>query len=113
MKLYKFISFASLAVLVFALFLLASLPFRFPHSSIAWQPALLFLSPAIVLVALLFLKPILSRRVFLLTLGFFVLIYVLLTLAGWMSPILLGIFLMACLPLYFGRNAATLDIHRK
>lgn len=96
MKLHKFVSYASLAVIALALVLLASLPIRFPHSSIAWGPALLFLSPAVVLVLLPFAKQVLPSKAFFFIVMLVALAAILVTLAGWISPIFSGIFLVAC-----------------
>jgi hypothetical protein len=104
MKLYKFVSYTSLVIVTLAVLLLASLPFRFPNSSIAWEPAILFLSPAVVLVMFLFVKPILSNKPYFFLNVAFAGIAVWLTIANRMSPILLGIFLIGCFALYFSRN---------
>ncbi len=57
MKPYKFVAYAGLAVIAIAMMLLVSAPIRFPGSVVAWKPAVTFLSPAIVLVVLLFMRP--------------------------------------------------------
>ncbi|MCG2784001.1 MAG: hypothetical protein L6461_02735 [Anaerolineae bacterium] len=104
MKLYRFVSYSSLAVILIAFLLLGSLPFRFPDAMIAWEPVVLLLSPAVVLVALLFVKPLLSSKGFLLLNLLLAAIAILLTIAGRMSPVLLGIFFLACFTLYLSKN---------
>lgn len=113
MKLYKFVSYTSLAVIVIAILFLASLPFRSPISSIALKPAILFLSPAVALVFLLFAKPFLSSKVFFALTMLLAGIAVWGTIAGWMSPILLGIFLVACFALYISSGTPELNFRRK
>ena len=113
MKLYRFVSYASLGIIVLAILLLLSLPFRFPNSIIAWEGAILFLSPAVVLVVLLFVKPLVSKKVFLfLTVGL-VGLALWLTREGWMSPILFAIFFVACFVLYFVRSTPRPDLRYK
>jgi hypothetical protein len=104
MKLHKWVSYTALVIVLLALLLLASLPFRFPHSFIAWEPALLFLSPAIVLVVFLFMKPLVSRKIYLSLNVVFAGIMIWLSIADRMSPILTGIFLGGCFALYFSKN---------
>ena len=113
MKLYKFVSYTSLVVIAIAVLLLASLPFRFPNSYIAWKPAILFLSPAVVLAVLIFIKPLLSSKVFLSLTLLLAGIAIWETIAGLMSPILLGIFLVACFALYISRNTSQLSFRSK
>jgi hypothetical protein len=112
MKLYKFVSYTSLGIVALVTILIASLPIRFPNSFIDWQSAILFLIPAVVLVVLLFVKPLLSSKVFLALTILFAGVAILGTLAGWMSPILLGIFLVACLALYISGFTPQSDFQR-
>jgi hypothetical protein len=104
MKLYKFVSYTSLVIVALNVLLLASLPFRFPNSSIAWEPAILLLSPAVVLVVFLFVKPLLSKKVYLFLNVAFVGIAIWLTIEKRMMLIVLGIFLIGCFALYFSKN---------
>lgn len=113
MKLYKFVSYTSLVIIALAIIILASLPIRFPNSFIAWKPVILFLSPAVVLVVLLFVKPLLSSKVFLTITMLFAGVAIWGTIIGWMSPILLGIFLVACLALYISGNTPPSVFRRK
>ena len=113
MKLYKFVSYTSLVIIAIATLILASLPIRFPNSLIAWGPAILFLIPAVVLVVLLFIKPLLSSKVFLTLTILFAGVAIWGTIAGWMSPILLGIFLVACFALYISGNTPQSEFQRK
>ena len=112
MKLYKFVSYTSLVIIALVTILLASLPIRFPNSIIAWKPAILIMSPAVVLVVLLFVKPFLSKKVFLVLIMLFAGVAILGTIAGWMSPILMGIFLVACLALYISGYTPQSDFQR-
>jgi hypothetical protein len=113
MRLYKFVSYTSLVIIALATILLASLPIRFPNSIIAWKPAILFMSPAVVLVVLLFVKPLLSSKVFLTLTMLFAGVAIWGTIAGWMSPILLVIFLVACLALYISGSTSQSDFRHK
>jgi hypothetical protein len=113
MKLYKFVSYTSLVIIALTIIFLASLPIRFPNSSIAWKPAILFLSPAVVLVVLLFVKPLLSSKVFLALTILLAGVAIWGTFAGWMSPILLGILLIACFALYISNSSPPSDFRRK
>jgi membrane-associated HD superfamily phosphohydrolase len=113
MKLYKFVSYSSLVIIALVTILLASLPIRFPNSLIAWKQIILILIPAVVLVVLLFVKPLLSNKVFLALTILFAGVAILGTIAGWMSPILLGIFLVACFALYISGNTSQSDFKRK
>jgi hypothetical protein len=113
MKLYKFVSYTSLVIVAVVTILLASLPIRFPNSLIAWKQIILILIPAVVLVILLFVKSHLSRKVFLTITILFAGVAFLVTIAGWMSPILLGIFLVACLALIISVNFPQSDLRSK
>ena len=112
MKLYKFVSYASLVIIALVIILIVSLPIRFPNSLIDWKHAIIFLIPAVVLVMLLFVKPFLSNKVFLALLLLFAGVDIWGTIAGWMSPILLGIFLLACLALYISGYTPQSDFQR-
>lgn len=113
MKIYKFVSYTSLVIITLAILDLGSLQFRFPNSLIYWQPAILFLSPAVVLVALLFAKPLLSRKVFLSITVLLAGSAILLTIAELMSPIILAILLIAFFALYLSTNTSTSQIRRE
>jgi hypothetical protein len=96
MKLYKFVSYASLAVALMAVILLITAPMRIPGTYFYWKPAVLLLSPAVVLVILLFTKPHLPGDLFLALMISLAGLAILGTIFGWMSPIILGILLAAC-----------------
>ena len=96
MKLYKFVSYASLAVVLMSIILLITAPMRIPGTYFYWKPAVLLLSPAVILVALLFIKPHLPRNLFLGLTILFAGLAILGTIFGSLSPIILGIFLAAC-----------------
>ncbi len=113
MKMHKFVSYASLGIIILAVFLLATLPIRFPSSSIAWSGQFSSLTPAVVLAALLLVKPLLSNKVLLLTTILLAGIAVLITVAGWMSPVLLGIFLVACFAFCLSLDTPRLNLRRK
>ena len=113
MKLIKFVSYASLVVISITALLLVSAPFRFPGSGIAWKPVVLFLLPAVVIVVLLFIKPLLSRKIFIALILSFTVVAVLGTITHWMSPIILVVFLVACLALYFSDDNYRLNFHHK
>jgi len=113
MKIYKFVSYTSLAIIALAILSLGSLPFRFPNLLIYWKPAFLLLSPAIVLVALLFAKPLLPRKIFLSIIAFLTGFAILLTFTRLMSPIILAILLMAFLALYLSTNASQINFRRE
>lgn len=113
MKIYRFVSYASLVIIALVILILGSLPFRFPNSIIYWKPAILFLSPAIVLAALLFAKPLLARKVFLSIIVLLAGSVILLTIAGQMSPVILVILLIAFFALYLSTNTSQINSHRK
>ncbi len=100
MRLYKFVTYASLLVIFLLALVLGSLFFRFPASDIAWRPAILFAIPAIVIVVLLFLKPLCSQKVYRVVILSLAGFSILATIFVWMAPIVLGIFLAAILALY-------------
>ncbi len=99
MKLYKFVSYASLLIVSMAVILLITAPMRIPGTYFYWKPAVLLLSPAVVLVILLFTKPHLPRNLFLALIISFAGVAILGTIFGSMSPIVLGIFFAACFAL--------------
>jgi len=101
MKLYKFVSYASLVVILFLALAFGSLFFRFPVSDIGWKPAIFFSTPALVLVALLFLKPRCSQKIFRVVILSLAGFSILATIFAWMAPIVLGVFLAAIFALYF------------
>ena len=109
MKLYKFVSFASLAIVSIVVLLLVSAPFKFPGSTILWKPAILFLIPALAIVGLLFIKPLLSQKTLLIFILSLIAVAILGTIVGWMSPIMLGVFLVACFALYFSSGIPRLN----
>jgi len=99
MKFHTWVSYGSFVIiLALTLLLLAPLAFGSPNPPVAWRPLIIFLTPAIALVALLFMAPRLS------TVLLFGAVDVLLTIVGWMPAILLGIFLLACISLYISRK---------
>ena len=108
MKLYKFVSYTSWVIVALSMLLLASLPFRFPNSTIDWELAILFLSPAVVLVGFLFVRPHLSKEAYLLLNAVFVGIAAWLVIENLLSPILLAIFCAGCLALYASPGGSTL-----
>ena len=111
MKLYKFVSYASLAAVSIAVMFLVTTPFMFPGSSVAWKAAVIFGSPAAVLVLLLFLKPVLSRKFYLASIILLAGFAILGTIIGWMAPVISGIFLVACLALYFSSSGLPTNAH--
>ncbi len=113
MKMHKFVSYGSLVTIILGALLLATLPIRFPNSSIAWELAILFLTPALLLVALLFVKPLLSNNALLLATILLAGIAVLTAIAGWMSPVLLAIFLVACFAFCLSLSTAKLNLPPK
>lgn len=64
MKIYRFVTYSSLAVVFLTGILIASLPFRFPHSIIAWEMIIPLFVLAAILVLFLFLKPLLQIKTF-------------------------------------------------
>jgi hypothetical protein len=95
MKIYRFVAYSSLAVVILVGILFASLPFRFPHSIIAWEVIIpLFVFEAI-LVVFLFLKPLLTIKTFRLLLLIPLCISIITTLLSGLSPIFFLIFLAA------------------
>ena len=100
MKVYKFVAYSSLAVVLLTAILFASLPFRFPNSIIAWSAIIRFSVPAIILVGLLFVKLIMPLKTFRILLTILAILAIVATLVGWMAYIILGIFLIALGVLY-------------
>jgi len=100
MKVYKFVAYSSLAVVLLTAILFASLPFRFPNSIIAWSAIIRFSVPAIILVGLLFVKLIMPLKTFRILLTILAILAIVATLVGWMAYIILGIFLIALGALY-------------
>jgi hypothetical protein len=64
MKIYRFVTYLSLAVVLLIGIMMASLPFRFPHSIIAWEIIIPLFVLAAILVLFLFLKPVLPIKTF-------------------------------------------------
>ena len=110
MKLYKWVSYASLAVLALTLLLIASLPGMFRDASIAWRPVMIFLGPALALIVLLFAAPHLPARAFLFITILSATAAAWLTVATWMPPLIFGIFLAACCALVIGTRALRPDV---
>ena len=100
MKVYKFVTYSSLAVVLLTAILFASLPFRFPNSIISWSAIIRFSVPAIILVGLLFVKLIMPLKPFRIALAILAILSIVTTLLGWMAYIILGIFLIALGALY-------------
>ncbi len=95
MKVYKVVAYSSLAVGLIAALVFASLPLRYPGSSVAWGPAILFALPLAALIALLFVKLALPLRTFRLLLGLTAILGVIAALVHWMAWPVLGLFLPA------------------
>ena len=100
MKVYKFVAYSSLVVVLLTAILFASLPFRFPNAIIFWRPIIRFSVPAIILVGLLFVKLIMPLKTFRIVLAILLMLSIIATLLGWMAYIILGIFLIALGALY-------------
>src|ERR1700690_4423552 len=100
MKVYKAVAYSSLAILLLTAILMASLPFRFPNSNIAWRPIIIFSIPAISLAALLFIKPILTLKAFRIFLAVAAVLSITAASIGWMAFIVLCAFLAALGALY-------------
>ena len=100
MKVYKYVTYSSLAVVLLTAILFASLPFRFPNSIIFWSAIIRFSVPAIILVGLLFVKLIMLLKPFRIVLAILGILSIVATLVGWMAYIILGIFLIALGALY-------------
>ncbi len=100
MKLSRFIALASLAVILFVGILTASLAARFPGSTIAWGSMLVFITPALLLLALLVTRPILQLKVFRVLLVLAAVLALAATVGRWVAPVVLCIFLMALAALY-------------
>ncbi len=104
MKVHKAVTYSSLAIILLTAILMASLPFRFPSSDIAWRPMLIFFMPALVLAGLLFIRPLLALRVFRNILAMAAVLSIVATFAGWMAFVILCIFLAALGALYLQGN---------
>ncbi len=100
MRLSRVIALASLAVILFVGILTASLPARFPGSTIAWGPMLVLIAPALVLVALLLTRPIVQLKVFRALLALAAILALAGTVGRWVAPVVLWIFLVALAALY-------------
>ena len=100
MKVYKIAAYSSLAILLLTAILMASLPFRFPNSNIAWRSIIIFTVPAIVLATLLFIKPVLTLRVFRIFIVVAAVVSITAAPVGWMALIILCAFLAALGALY-------------
>jgi hypothetical protein len=111
MKIYKFVTYASLIIVSSLLLLIASAPLRFPGDTIGWRFAFLLLVPAVLIVMLLFIKPLVPVPVF----RAIVLVFAALTtagaLSGWLPSTLLAVVLVACLGLYLSTGAHQPVIH--
>lgn len=110
MKVYRIVKYASLAVVLLAIGLIASLPFRFPDSTIAWKWALLFSLPAIMLVGLLFLKAHCEIRTFRFLLLAALLLSAIATIVGSMALLVFVVFLVALAALYPSYTLKTVKI---
>ena len=110
MKVYKVVAYSSLGICLVIAIIFASLPFRYPNSTIAWGPSILLSMPMLALVALLFARLALSLKTYRLLLGIAAALALVATLAGWMAWPILGIFLLALaalsLPLLRGPSKA-------
>jgi|GEM_PF-5996964 len=100
MKLYKAVAYSSLAIVLLTATLFASLPFRFPNSSIAWRSIITLSIPAIALTGLLFVKLIIPLKQFRILLITLAILSIVATLIGWMAFVILGIFIIALGVLY-------------
>ncbi len=100
MKVYKVVTYSGLGIILLITIFFATLSVRFPDSTISWQGIIIFSIPAIALEMLLFIKPrllIRSFRILLFATGF---LAILAAGAGWMSYVILGIFIIALGAMY-------------
>jgi len=104
MKIYRFVTYSSLVVVLIIGILIASLPFRFSHSVIAWEIIIPFFTLAATLVLFLFLKPLLPVKTFRLLLVIPLCILIIAILLSWLSPFFFLIFLAALGALYPSYN---------
>jgi len=95
MKIYKFVAYCSLAVVLLAGIVIATLPIRFPNSVITWKPIVVLFLPAINLVGLLFLKPHIPLKAFRLLLLMPISLAVIAVITGSMNLTIFLVFLMA------------------
>lgn len=100
MKLPRAITLASLAVVLIVGVVLASLPLRFPNSRIFWEPAIIFLVPALALLVLLVSRPFLAVRAFRVILILAALLAIAAALVSSMAPVILYLLLIALGALY-------------
>lgn len=100
MKINKIIAYISLGVILLFSISIVTLQLLFPDSIIFWKPIVVFLTPAIVLVGLLFLKPIMSLKMFRLVLLILAALSIMTTILGWMAFIILVVFLLSLGVLY-------------
>jgi len=95
MKVYKVVTYSSLAIGLLIAGLIISLPFRYPFSDIIWQTVLICFPPILALIVLLFVKPVIPSSAFRNLLGIIAVIAPVATLARWMPYPILIIFLLA------------------
>jgi len=94
MKAFKSVIFTSLAIIIVTIVFFAFLPFGLSTSTISWQERIMFAIPTIVLEVLFFIKPRLKLKSFRVLLLSIAVVAVIGTLAGWMTAMILVIFII-------------------
>lgn len=105
MRVYKFVAYSSLAVGLIAAILIASIPFRFPHSSISWYLIIASGMTLIALIALLFLKPIMHLRSFRFLTAVLAVLALTAALTRWLPWFILALFAAALGALFLAQKA--------
>ncbi len=104
MRVQQAVTYFSLAVILLTALVVGSTPFRFPGSTIAWTPMMTFISPAIVLMVLLLVRPLLPLRAFRTAVAIVAVLGVGLTMVGWIPLFLLCFLLIGLAALYIQRG---------
>ncbi len=104
MKVYNVVLYASLAVGLLIVVLIASIPFRFPHSTVSWESILVFGIPLFLLIALLLVKPILPLKPYRILLAAMAVLSVAATLTGYMLWVTLVCLFASLWALYVSRS---------
>ncbi len=100
MRLQRAVSYSSLAVILFTALVIGSTPFRIPHSTIAWLPMAVFVTPAIVLLALLLVRPLLPLSTFRVIVAVVAVLGTAAMMLGWISLFILCLLFVALVALY-------------
>jgi hypothetical protein len=112
MKVFKSVTFISLAIILVTIVFFAFLPFGLSTSTISRQERIMFAIPTIILEILFFIKPRLQLKRFRVLLLMIAVVSIIATVAGGMNDMILVIFIIGLGAMSFPPGTNTIPINK-